>query len=267
MFRFSNVTKLYAGKRALGPIDLELGRGSTTVLIGRSGCGKSTAIRLLAGLTRADSGNVDSGGVRIDGSTTEATLRSVRRRIGYVIQEGGLFPHLTSLENLRLAPRSFGESVDQINRRVHELTELVGLSHPLLERYPAQLSGGQRQRVALMRALMLDPEMLLLDEPLGALDPMIRAELQDELRVLFKTLRTTVVLVTHDLAEAAYLGNRIVLLDQGRVVQDGGVSDLFERPATDFVRSFVAAQRGFDCSRQRSGENQHTDGAETGNQR
>jgi osmoprotectant transport system ATP-binding protein len=173
---------------------------------------------------------------------TAATLPGLRLRMGYVVQEGGLFPHLSAAGNVALVPRDQGWDEARIAPRLRELATLVRLDAGLLSQYPAQLSGGQRQRVALMRALVLDPDILLLDEPLGALDPMIRVELQDELGALFATLGKTVLLVTHDLAEAAALADDLVLLRDGRIVQRGSWSDLVERPADGFVRAFVAAQ-------------------------
>jgi len=186
----------------------------------------------------------DSGAVMFDGeSLAGADLPMVRRRMGYVIQEGGLFPHLTARRNVTLMARHLGWDPRRVDARVAELADLTHLALDALERYPVQLSGGQRQRVGLMRALMLDPEILLLDEPLGALDPMIRAELQDELREIFRALRKTVILVTHDMGEAGHLGDTIVLMRGGRIVQQGGLRDLVETPAEDFVRRFVHAQR------------------------
>ncbi|MDP6952601.1 MAG: ATP-binding cassette domain-containing protein, partial [Alphaproteobacteria bacterium] len=166
-----------------------------------------------------------------------------RRRMGYVVQGGGLFPHLTAHGNVALMARQLGWSRQRIDARLAALAELVRLPGEILSRYPAQLSGGQRQRVALMRALMLDPDVLLLDEPLGALDPMVRHDLQTDLRAIFRSLAKTVVLVTHDLGEAAYFGDRIVLLRDGEVVQSGTADDLVSRPAEPFVEAFVAAQR------------------------
>jgi osmoprotectant transport system ATP-binding protein len=163
--------------------------------------------------------------------------------MGYVIQEGALVPHLTAAEIVALIARDQGWTEDAIARRVDALAQLAHFPQELLTRYPAQLSGGQRQRVALMRALVLDPAVLLFDEPLGALDPMIRAKLQDELASLFKTLQKTVLFVTHDLAEAAYVANEIVLMREGHVVQRGTAEDLRERPAEPFVSEFVRAQR------------------------
>ena len=163
--------------------------------------------------------------------------------MGYVIQDGGLFPHLTARGNAALVARFLGWDAERIDGRLDELVELTHFPADGLDRYPAQLSGGQRQRVSLMRALMLDPDVLLMDEPLGALDPMIRRDLQGELRAIFRSLGKTVVMVTHDLGEAGYFGDTIVLIREGRIVQRGSFRDLLTAPADAFVTEFVNAQR------------------------
>jgi osmoprotectant transport system ATP-binding protein len=236
--RMRGVARAFAGRRALGPLDLDVPSGRTLALLGPSGCGKSTLLRLLVGLVRPDTGAIEVLGTPL----TTRTLPALRLRTGYVIQEGGLFPHLTASGNVALVARDLGWSGSRIAERLDALATLVHLPAELLARHPAELSGGQRQRVALMRALMLDPELLLLDEPLGALDPMIRARLQEELGELFRALGKTVILVTHDLAEAAALGDETVLLEDGRIAQRGAWKDLLERPASPFVSAFVAAQ-------------------------
>jgi len=239
VFRLEGVSKSYDGKIALHPTDLDVEPGRTLALIGPSGCGKSTLVRLLIGLVAPDAGTIRFAGRAVE----PAFHRELRRRVGYVIQEGGLFPHLTAADNAVLQARDLGWDEARIRARRHELAGLVGLDEAMLARYPAELSGGQRQRVGLMRALVLDPEAVLLDEPLGALDPIIRRRLQEDLRGIFRTLRKTVVLVTHDLAEAAYLGDRIVLMREGRIVQIGTFAELRDRPAEPFVTEFVNAQR------------------------
>ncbi len=163
--------------------------------------------------------------------------------MGYVIQDGGLFPHLTARGNVTLMARHLGLERDRIEARLRELAELSKFPVEGLDRYPVQLSGGQRQRVSLMRALILDPDVLLLDEPLGALDPMIRTGLQDDLREIFRSLGKTVVMVTHDTAEAAFFGEAIVLMREGRIIQQGRFADLVDAPAEPFVSHFMAAQR------------------------
>lgn len=240
MLALRDAVKSYGQRRVLDGVTLEVARGARVALIGPSGCGKSTALRLFTGLIRPD-----AGAVEVDGATlTARTLAAARRRLGYVIQDGGLFPHLTARDNVGLGAHHHGWAGPRIAERIAELATLVRLPIEMLARYPVQLSGGQRQRVALMRALMMDPEVLLLDEPLGALDPMVRAELQDDLRALFTTLAKTVLVVTHDLAEAAHLADTAVLLRDGRVVQRGPIAELAARPVDDGVRRFVRAQRG-----------------------
>src|SRR5204862_6995114 len=174
---------------------------------------------------------------------TSVNIEMLRRRIGYVIQEGGLFHHLTARANILLMARHLGKSDEEMHARLLELCELTRFPENLLARYPLELSGGQRQRVSLMRALMLSPELLLLDEPLGALDPLVRASLQKDLKEIFARLCQTALLVTHDLAEAAYFGDDIVLMNEGRVVQQGSITDLRQRPANAFVSEFINAQR------------------------
>lgn len=233
------VSKKFGSSIALHPLDCSFQPGSTTVLIGPSGCGKSTLLRLVIRLVVPDTGQVEIDGEEV----TSANVEKIRHRIGYVIQEGGLFPHLTARDNVLLMPRHLGRSHTEMNATLEHLCNLTRFSGELLDRYPAQLSGGQRQRISLMRALALSPDLLLLDEPLGALDPLVRAKLQEELKEIFAELRQTVVLVTHDLAEAAFLGDHLILLNEGRVVQQGTVSDLRDRPAQAFVSAFVSAQR------------------------
>jgi osmoprotectant transport system ATP-binding protein len=239
MIELRGVRKTLGGRDVIRPIDLTVAAGRTTILLGPSGCGKSTLLRLILGLLWPDEGEVVIDGQRL----TPAAVLTVRRRIGYVVQDGGLFPHLTATNNAALVARHLGWSRDRIAARIADLAELVRLSTDFLTRYPAQLSGGQRQRVGLMRALVLDPAVLLLDEPLGALDPLVRAELQTDLRDVFRTLGKTVVLVTHDLSEAAYFADEVLLLRDGRVVQRGRPADLVRAPAEPFVTQFIQAQR------------------------
>src|SRR6478672_347513 len=237
--KFEDVCKRYGDAIALYPTNLSIESGKTTVLIGPSGCGKSTLLRLIIRLIEPDSGSLEFNGKPV----TPDNINTLRRRIGYVIQEGGLFPHLTARANVLLMARHIGRPQEETHNRLLELSELTRFSEKLLPRYPLELSGGQRQRVSLMRALMLSPELLLLDEPLGALDPLVRASLQKDLKEIFARLKQTALLVTHDLAEAAYLGDVIVLMNEGRIVQQGSLADLRERPAGDFVTEFINAQR------------------------
>lgn len=240
LVKLVDVSKRYADAPALRPTNFSVERGKTTVLIGPSGCGKSTLLRLVIGLIEPDTGTIEFDGSPI----APDRIDNVRRRIGYVIQEGGLFPHLTARANVLLMPRHLGKDLEQMRQRLSELAEITRFSEKLLARYPLELSGGQRQRVSLMRALMLSPELLLLDEPLGALDPLVRASLQKDLKEIFARLKQTTLLVTHDLAEAAYLGDDLVLMNEGQIVQQGSIVDLREKPANDFVTEFINAQRG-----------------------
>jgi osmoprotectant transport system ATP-binding protein len=239
MLELIGVSKSYQHTTALHPTDLTVPTGKTTVLIGPSGCGKSTLLRLMIGLIAPDTGTVRIQGTEL----SPVNARSLRRRMGYVVQDGGLFPHLTARENAALMARYLGWPGPRIDDRLAELTGMTQFPAEGLERFPVQLSGGQQQRVSLMRALLLDPDVLLLDEPLGALDPMIRSDLQEVLRRIFQALGKTVVLVTHDLDEAAFFGDRIVLLRAGSIVQQGTLRDLIQRPADPFVSQFINAQR------------------------
>ena len=239
MLEFVNVAKSFAGTQVLRPTNLRLNAGETTVLIGPSGCGKSTILRLMIGLIEPDEGEI-----RFDGTPlTPANAMLMRRKIGYVIQDGGLFPHLSAQDNVGLLARYLGWSRPEIAARVEELAELTQLPREALTRFPSQLSGGQRQRLGIMRALMLNPEVILLDEPMGALDPLVRFDLQEDLRKIFKSLKKTVCLVTHDMGEAGFFGDRVILLGSGRIVQEGTLDDLIRAPADDFVRRFISAQR------------------------
>ncbi|MBQ26877.1 MAG: ABC transporter ATP-binding protein [Nitrospiraceae bacterium] len=239
MFELCRVSKRFGQTIAIHPCDLEIPTGRTTVLIGPSGCGKSTLLRLMIGLIQPDAGAVFFDAAQL----TPDNALILRQRMGYVIQDGGLFPHLTAQENVELMARHLSWDGSRIASRLSELVELTHFPVDGLTRYPVQLSGGQRQRVSLMRALMLDPHVLLLDEPLGALDPMVRSDLQTELKSIFETLKKTVVLVTHDMSEAAFFGNPILLLRDGSVIQKGTLTELVTTPADSFVTRFVNAQR------------------------
>ena len=239
MISLENVSKTLGERFYLAPISLAFAPGATTALIGPSGCGKSTLLRLMAGLIAPDSGRVLFGNTELNAGNADF----LRQRMGYVIQEGGLFPHLPVRENATLVARYLRWPAQKIESRLNELGDLAGISRELLARFPHELSGGQRQRAALIRALMLDPEVLLLDEPLGALDPITRRKLQTELKDIFARLHKTVVLVTHDMGEAAWFSEHLVLLRDGSLVQRGSLRDLLEHPAEEYVGEFVSAQR------------------------
>jgi osmoprotectant transport system ATP-binding protein len=239
VFELEEVSKRFGGTQALHPLELRVPEGKTTVLLGPSGCGKSTLLRLMNGLLRPDTGRVLFRGQPL----RDEELLTLRQRIGYALQGGGLFPHLTAEANAALMARYLHWPEPRVQARLRELVELTHFPPEALGRHPGQLSGGQRQRVSLMRALMLDPDVLLLDEPLGSLDPMIRHELQGDLRDIFSRLGRTVVLVTHDLGEGAFLGQHLVLLREGRIVQQGPLEALERAPADPFVTHFLQAWR------------------------
>lgn len=239
LVHFRAVSKVFGNDVAVSDINLEIPRGQITALIGPSGCGKSTILRLIVGLLTADTGEIQFDGDPI----APGTIMKIRRRLGYVIQDGGLFPHLTARRNLALQSNLFGKNRDEIEKRIAELCALTKFPNNRLGRYPLELSGGQRQRVSLMRALMLSPELLLLDEPFAALDPLVRVNLQRDLKEICAQLQQTVLVVTHDLPEAAFLTNDIVLVNEGRIVQRGSIADLRAKPANEFAREFISAQR------------------------
>jgi osmoprotectant transport system ATP-binding protein len=235
--RLDRVSKRHGAGIAVEVVDLTFPSGKTSALLGPSGCGKSTVLRLLVGLIAPDAG---AGAVLVDGKPlAEYDLGALRRRIGYVIQDGGLFPHLSARDNVTLMARHVGWDGARVDRRLAELVALTRFPADALTRHPSELSGGQQQRVAIMRALFLDPEVLLLDEPLGALDPLVRAELRDDLRGIFRSFGKTVVIVTHDVGEAAFLADVVVLMRAGRVVQQGPFATLSATPADPFVTAFL----------------------------
>jgi osmoprotectant transport system ATP-binding protein len=227
MIALRHVSKRFDGRLALDDVSLTVEAGATHVLLGSTGSGKSTILKIILGLIRPDAGDV-----RVEPAA----------RIGYVVQDGALYPHLTVAQNATLPARAAGWSADAQRARLDTLTPLVSLEGSLLPLYPHQLSSGQRQRAGLLRALMLDPPVLLLDEPLGSLDPIARADLQAQLVALIGQLARTVVVVTHDVREAFVFGATITLLSRGRVVQHGTFADLARRPAEPFVAEFLRAQ-------------------------
>ncbi len=238
MLEFSEVEKAYGNTTVVHRLDLKIESGEIAVLLGPSGCGKTTILRMVAGLVPPTTGQitVDSLPLRPD------TLRDVRRKLGYVIQEGGLFPHLTAKQNVTLMAKHDAWPGDRVEERLAQLVDMTQFPAEGLDRYPNELSGGQRQRVSLMRALFLSPSILLLDEPLGALDPLIRAGLQRDLKQIFARSQATVLLVTHDLVEAGWFADRVFLIEAGRIVQQGALSDIVKNPANAFVEEFVSSQ-------------------------
>ena len=241
MIELEAVDKVYPdGHVALRDVSLAIERGTTLALLGPSGCGKTTTLKLINRLLAPTGGRVWIDGR--DAATVDPV--ELRRGIGYVVQDAGLFPHLTARANVEIVPRLLGWPADRRAARARELFALMGLDHAALAgRYPAQLSGGQRQRVGLARALAADPPIVLMDEPFGALDPITRRRLHEEFLAVKARLRKTVVLVTHDLAEAGFLAQSIVLLREGKIVQRGALDDLLHS-SDPFVTKFVHAQRG-----------------------
>jgi osmoprotectant transport system ATP-binding protein len=237
MIEVAGVLKSF-GASSVGPLDLSIAERARVALVGPSGSGKSTILRMMVGLVKPDEGAIKLFGVPL----TSASAIDLRLQMGYVIQEGGLFPHMTAGANVTLVARDLGWSSARIEERLEYMRELMLLDRRVLERYSLQLSGGERQRVAMMRALFLDPPLLLMDEPMGALDPLIRYSLETDLRRIFDELNKTVVLVTHDLEQAALLAHEIIVLRAGRIEQRGSWADLGRAPRNAFVRDFVLAQ-------------------------
>jgi len=235
MISLDHVTKRYAEKTAVDDVSLEVAAGEFAVLLGPSGCGKTTTLRAINRMV-----DIDAGSIRVDGVDVLAKKPDeLRRHIGYVIQSIGLFPHMSVARNVATVPRLLGWNSIRTSTRVTELLELVGLDPAhYAEKRPGQLSGGEQQRVGVARALAADPAVLLMDEPFGALDPLSRQRLQVEFRKLQRSLGTTVVFVTHDVEEAVIMGDRIALMQDGRLVQFGAPEDLWQRPATPFVSDF-----------------------------
>jgi osmoprotectant transport system ATP-binding protein len=238
---FDDATKRYGdGDPAVDRLSLTVPAGEICVLVGPSGGGKTTALRLVNRLIP-----LTSGDIRIDGrSIDDQDVTELRRGIGYVIQQVGLFPHQTVEANIGTVPRLYGRDKKWIHERAHELLELVGLESSFANRYPSSLSGGQRQRVGLARALAADPPLLLMDEPFSAIDPIVRARLQDEFLRLQDEVKKTVVFVTHDVDEAIKVGDRIAILREGgKLAQYDTPAAILARPADDFVARFVGADR------------------------
>lgn len=236
MIEFDNVSKVYGGRSAVSDLNLSVAQGEFVVLIGPSGSGKSTTLRMINRLVEHDRGRIRFAGREIRDFTPE----DLRRRMGYAIQSVGLFPHWTVEKNIGTVPRLLAWPKDKIRARVHELLELLQLQPAeFAKRYPHELSGGQQQRVGVARALAADPEILLMDEPFGALDPVTRIVMQRELKRIHALAGKTIVMVTHDIDEALFLANRVVLFKDGRLVQDGTPLEMLSHPANDFVVDFL----------------------------
>ena len=242
MIEFQQVSKDYpGGVRAVENFSLTVPTGTLTVLVGSSGCGKTTLLRMVNRMVEPTSGEV-----LIDGqSVSQRDPVELRRSIGYVMQSGGLMPHRTVIDNIATVPRLSGVKKAEAHDRARELMEVVGLDTSLTERYPQQLSGGQQQRVGVARALAMDPNILLMDEPFGAVDPVVRRDLQRELLDLQARLSKTVVFVTHDVDEAFLIADQMVILREGaEIVQAGTPEDIVSNPADDFVSAFIGSAQG-----------------------
>ncbi len=243
MIRLEHVSKSFPGSvtPAVGDLSFEVERGEILTLVGPSGCGKTTTLKMINRIIEPTSGRI-----WVDGREAAATEPFLlRRSIGYVIQQIGLFPHRTIARNIATVPELLGWDEHQIQARVRQLMELVGLDAELAERYPAELSGGQQQRVGVARALAADPPVLLMDEPFGAVDPIVRGRLQDELLILQEKVQKTIVFVTHDIDEAIRLGDRICILNVGGVLgQIGRPEEVLRNPANPFVDDFIGGERG-----------------------
>ncbi len=237
MVVFEKVSKVYTnGTVAVNNLDLTIEKGELVVLIGPSGCGKTTTLKMVNRLIEPTSGKILVGGKDIH----KENPVQLRRRIGYVIQQIGLFPHMTIAQNIGLVPKLLGMNPQKINQKVDQLLEMVALDPKLYrDRYPKQLSGGEQQRVGVLRALAADPDVILMDEPFGALDPISREQLQDELKKLQASVQKTIIFVTHDMDEALKLADRIVLMKNGNIVQVGEPEELIRNPVNDFVREFI----------------------------
>lgn len=239
MIQLEHVSKHYNNARAVDDISLSVHEGETVVLLGTSGCGKTTTLRMINRLTESSAGNVTVNGQNVKAQPPEL----LRRGIGYVLQHHGLFPHYTVAENIAIVPRLLKWDKERITKRIAELLEKLQLPISVSSLYPTELSGGQQQRVGLARALASNPPVLLMDEPLGALDPVTRAGIRREFNSLDELKRKTILMVTHDVQEAFELGDRICLMDKGKIVQIGTAAELLFNPVNDFVSAFLKEQQ------------------------
>jgi osmoprotectant transport system ATP-binding protein len=239
MLELQNISKTFEDRTVLDDVSLLVPKGATHALIGSSGSGKTTLLRITLGLIPFDRGYVKIN----DQALLSFTPVEWADRIGYVPQDGGLFPHISGMNNVALIAKLRGWRKARIEARVEELRKIVDLDPEILTRFPREMSGGQKQRVSIMRAAMMNPAVMLLDEPMAALDPLIRRSVQQELKSIFQRLDKTVLLVTHDLGEAVFLAEQLTMLHEGRVVQSGSYRDLLLSPANPFVSQFINAQR------------------------
>lgn len=239
MIKFENITKKFKNTTVISGIDFEIKEGELVVFIGKSGCGKTTTLKMINRLIKPSSGKILINGQDI----SKVDLIKLRRKMGYVIQQTGLFPHMTIRENIELIPKLEKVSKEEITQKTLDLLEMVGLDDTYLDRYPSELSGGQQQRIGVARAFAVDPEVILMDEPFSALDPITRESLQDELIDLQGTVKKTIVFVTHDMDEAIKIADRICIMNEGEIVQYDTPENILKNPASEFVSEFVGQNR------------------------
>jgi osmoprotectant transport system ATP-binding protein len=239
MIKAVNLVKQYGDTVAVNQVSFDVPTGANMVLLGPSGCGKTTTLRMINKLVIPESGTIAINGTNINDQPAE----QLRRGIGYVLQHHGLFPHYTVAENIAIVPKLLKWEQDNIKSRADELFSKLNLDHSLINKYPAALSGGQQQRVGLVRALMVNPPVLLMDEPFGALDNLTRIAIRKEFRELDELRNKTIVMVTHDIQEAFEMGDTICLMNKGEVMQLGEPATLLQHPANEFVAEFLKEQR------------------------
>lgn len=240
MIKFKDISKKFKNTTVLSDISFEIEEGQLVAIIGESGCGKTTTLKMINRLIKPTSGKIYINGEDI----SMKNVIDLRRNIGYVIQQTGLFPHMTIRENIELIPKVQNKSAEDITQRTYDLMDMVGLDcNKFLDRYPTELSGGQQQRVGVARAFATDPDIILMDEPFSALDPITRSSLQDELVNLQSKLRKTIVFVTHDMDEAVKISDKICIMDKGEIIQYDTPENILKNPVNDFVSEFVGKKR------------------------
>lgn len=239
MITFENIRKSFDGQEVIKGINFTINEGELVAIIGLSGSGKTTTLKMINRLIEPSSGAIKINGKNI----LDENLIKLRRNMGYVIQSTGLFPHMTIRDNIQIIARQEAIDEKEIDEKTNELMDLVGLERDMLDRYPGELSGGQQQRVGFARAFLLDPEIVLMDEPFSALDPITRTALQDELLHIQEEIKKTIVFVTHDMSEAIKMADRICIMDQGHIVQYDTPENILKNPANEFVSDFVGQDR------------------------
>lgn len=239
MIEFKQVSKKFKDTTVLKEISFEIEKGKLVVLVGLSGCGKTTTLKMINRLITATSGTITING----GDISNKDRIKLRRNIGYVIQQTGLFPHMTIRENIEIIPRAEEKPEEEIEERTSELMDMVGMDNSFLDRYPNELSGGQQQRVGVARAFALDPDIILMDEPFSALDPITRNSLQEELVSIQAKVKKTIVFVTHDMSEAIKIADKICIMDKGKIIQYDTPENILKNPVNDFVTEFVGENR------------------------